>query len=142
MSSSSAASPPLTRCCFVTIGATVGFRRLLDEVVVEGPFVAELKALGYTDLVVQCGPDVAYLEDRLRGGDGYGAVSGTKGVTGSRTKDGSSEPTLQVQLFEYSDNITAHMAHTLARPGKSLQGVVVCHGGRYLTSGDGKAMLS
>lgn len=54
-------SKGLTRTAFVTIGATAGFRGLLREVV-SPEFLTTLKSLNFTDLVVQCGPDLEYLE--------------------------------------------------------------------------------
>ncbi|RWA05697.1 hypothetical protein EKO27_g9404 [Xylaria grammica] len=51
----------LTRTAFVTIGATAGFRSLLQEVVTP-KFLTTLKSLDFTDLVVQCGPDLEYFE--------------------------------------------------------------------------------
>ncbi|KAJ2986925.1 hypothetical protein NUW58_g4799 [Xylaria curta] len=51
----------LARTAFVTIGATAGFRSLLQEVV-SARFLTTLKSLNYTDLVVQCGPDLEYFE--------------------------------------------------------------------------------
>ncbi|KAI3332894.1 hypothetical protein F4824DRAFT_491295 [Ustulina deusta] len=51
----------LTRTAFVTIGATAGFRSLLQEVV-SPKFLATLESLNFTDLVVQCGPDLEYFE--------------------------------------------------------------------------------
>ncbi|KAI0535344.1 hypothetical protein GGR58DRAFT_479478 [Xylaria digitata] len=50
-----------TRTAFVTIGATAGFRSLLQEVV-SPKFLTTLKSLDFTDLVVQCGPDLEYFE--------------------------------------------------------------------------------
>ncbi|KAI1165587.1 hypothetical protein F5B18DRAFT_610252 [Nemania serpens] len=54
----------LTRTAFVTIGATAGFRPLLQEVV-SHKFLMTLKSLDFTNLVVQCGPDLEYF-DSLR----------------------------------------------------------------------------
>lgn len=51
----------LTRTAFVTIGATAGFRSLLQEAV-SPKFLATLESLNFTDLVVQCGPDLEYFE--------------------------------------------------------------------------------
>lgn len=51
----------LTRTAFVTIGATAGFRALLREVA-SPEFLATLKSLNFTDLVVQCGPNLEYFE--------------------------------------------------------------------------------
>ncbi|KAI1812933.1 glycosyltransferase family 1 protein [Poronia punctata] len=49
----------VSRTAFVTIGATAGFRSLLEEVVSK-TFLETLQSLNFTDLVVQCGPDVDY----------------------------------------------------------------------------------
>ncbi|KAI1179258.1 glycosyltransferase family 28 C-terminal domain-containing protein [Nemania sp. FL0916] len=51
----------LARTAFVTIGATAGFRSLLREVV-SPKFLAVLKTLNFTNLVVQCGPDLEYFD--------------------------------------------------------------------------------
>ncbi|KAI0972340.1 hypothetical protein F4678DRAFT_430038 [Xylaria arbuscula] len=51
----------LTKTAFVTIGATAGFRSLLQEVV-SPEFLTTLKALNFTDIIVQCGPDLEYFE--------------------------------------------------------------------------------
>lgn len=51
----------LARTAFVTIGATAGFRSLLQEVV-SPKFLATLRSLSFTDLVVQCGPDLEYFD--------------------------------------------------------------------------------
>ncbi|KAI1113005.1 hypothetical protein F5Y14DRAFT_419297 [Nemania sp. NC0429] len=51
--------PGLTRTAFVTIGATAGFRPLLQEVVSD-KFLRVLQTLNFTNLVVQCGPDLEY----------------------------------------------------------------------------------
>ncbi|KAI1425044.1 hypothetical protein F5Y12DRAFT_399563 [Xylaria sp. FL1777] len=51
----------LTRTAFVTIGATAGFRNLLQEVV-SPKFLTTLGSLKFTDLIVQCGPDLGYFE--------------------------------------------------------------------------------
>ncbi|KAI0102751.1 glycosyltransferase family 28 C-terminal domain-containing protein [Nemania sp. FL0031] len=49
----------LPRTAFVTIGATAGFRALLYEVISE-KFLLTLKSHGFTNLIVQCGPDLEY----------------------------------------------------------------------------------
>jgi beta-1,4-N-acetylglucosaminyltransferase len=51
----------LPRTAFVTIGATAGFRSLIREVVSD-EFLHTLKRLKFTDLIVQCGPDLEYFE--------------------------------------------------------------------------------
>lgn len=49
----------VTRTAFVTIGATAGFRSLLQEVA-SPKFLTTLKSRNFTDLIVQCGPDLDY----------------------------------------------------------------------------------
>ncbi|KAI0468105.1 hypothetical protein F4859DRAFT_506255 [Xylaria cf. heliscus] len=51
----------LARTAFVTIGATAGFRRLLQEVI-SPKFLTTLRSLHFTHLVVQCGPDLEYFD--------------------------------------------------------------------------------
>lgn len=58
------ADHPLERLCLVTVGATVGFRKLTEEVL-DPAFWDLLVAAGFTSLHVQCGPDVAWARDRL-----------------------------------------------------------------------------
>ncbi|KAI0143058.1 hypothetical protein GGR57DRAFT_484475 [Xylariaceae sp. FL1272] len=48
-----------SRTAFVTIGATAGFRALLEEVT-SPTFLNTLRSLKFTNLVVQCGPDYEY----------------------------------------------------------------------------------
>ncbi|KAI0521801.1 hypothetical protein F5B22DRAFT_661188 [Xylaria bambusicola] len=49
----------VSRAAFVTIGATAGFRGLLQEVV-SPKFLTTLQSRNFTDLIVQCGPDLDY----------------------------------------------------------------------------------
>ncbi|KAI1308282.1 glycosyltransferase family 28 C-terminal domain-containing protein [Xylaria venustula] len=51
----------LTKTAFVTIGATAGFPSLLQEVV-SPKFLSTLQTLSFTDIIVQCGPDLEYFE--------------------------------------------------------------------------------
>ncbi|KAI1502855.1 glycosyltransferase family 28 C-terminal domain-containing protein [Biscogniauxia marginata] len=67
------------RVAFVTIGATAGFRPLVEEVVSE-PFLAKLEALGFTELIVQCGPDHGHFE-AIKPRDGSAGAHGLK-ITG------------------------------------------------------------
>ncbi|KAK7753936.1 N-acetylglucosaminyldiphosphodolichol N-acetylglucosaminyltransferase catalytic subunit alg13 [Diatrype stigma] len=53
--------PPRRRVAFVSVGATAGFCPLVREVLSE-PFIARLLKLGYTQLVIQCGPDSEIVE--------------------------------------------------------------------------------
>ncbi|KAI2779756.1 glycosyltransferase family 1 protein [Daldinia loculata] len=44
---------------FVTIGASASFKLLIEEVLSEA-FLAKLKSLDFTHLIIQCGPDYDY----------------------------------------------------------------------------------
>ncbi|KAI1107063.1 glycosyltransferase family 1 protein [Jackrogersella minutella] len=49
------------KCAFVTVGASASFKPLIEEVLSDA-FIAKLKSLGFTHLIVQCGPDYDYFE--------------------------------------------------------------------------------
>lgn len=49
------------KTCFVTVGATVGFRSLVTEMVTP-KVVSALAKQGFDTLIVQCGPDFEYFE--------------------------------------------------------------------------------
>lgn len=54
-----AAAKGTKRYCLVTVGATVGFRKL-TAAVLEPDFWRHLASHGFTELRVQCGPDEAW----------------------------------------------------------------------------------
>ncbi|KXJ90972.1 hypothetical protein Micbo1qcDRAFT_195801 [Microdochium bolleyi] len=112
--------PALPRTCFVTIGATAGFRPLLEEVA-SGDFRQKLRSLGYTRLLVQCGPDLEYFK----------TATSTSSTLGS--KDSASD-NLQIESFAYTDEIGKMMQ--LAGPsaeggeqGRRGYGVIISHAG-------------
>ncbi|KAI0851346.1 glycosyltransferase family 1 protein [Daldinia vernicosa] len=51
-----------SRYAFVTIGASASFKLLIEEVLSEA-FLAKLKSLDFTHLIIQCGPDYDYFLD-------------------------------------------------------------------------------
>ncbi|KAI1491791.1 hypothetical protein F5X96DRAFT_449872 [Biscogniauxia mediterranea] len=80
------------RTAFVTIGATAGFRPLIEEVA-SRPFRARLRALGYTELVVQCGPDLDYFE----------------GLVGKPRKDGGTGDDVECESESESESDGLHV---------------------------------
>ncbi|OAA77240.1 Glycosyl transferase, family 28 [Akanthomyces lecanii RCEF 1005] len=59
-----AAAKGTKRYCLVTVGATVGFRKL-TAAVLEPDFWRHMAAHGFTDLRVQCGPDEPWAAARV-----------------------------------------------------------------------------
>ncbi|KAJ1326562.1 beta-1,4-N-acetylglucosaminyltransferase [Microdochium nivale] len=112
--------PTLPRTCFVTIGATAGFRPLLDEVASAG-FKKKLCSLGYTRLLVQCGPDLEY----------FNSVSSTSNATYSTD---STPQSLDIESFTYTDDIGSLMqlagpSADGGEPGRRGYGVIISHAG-------------
>jgi beta-1,4-N-acetylglucosaminyltransferase len=58
------ASPHLERVCLVTVGATAGFKKLVDSVLLPS-FWQYITSQGFTELHIQCGPDVAWASKQL-----------------------------------------------------------------------------
>lgn len=54
----------VNRYCLVTVGATVGFRELVDGVLHPG-FWSFLRSQRFTELHIQCGPDVDWANSQL-----------------------------------------------------------------------------
>ncbi|KAJ4302561.1 N-acetylglucosaminyldiphosphodolichol N-acetylglucosaminyltransferase catalytic subunit alg13 [Collariella sp. IMI 366227] len=98
------------RRCFVTIGATAGFRSLLEEVS-SPPFFACLAAHGFADLHVQCGPDRTFFAARVA------ALS-------EQQRHG-----LAVVSFDYTDEMTANILACRGEDGVRPAGCVLAHGG-------------
>ncbi|RYP53852.1 hypothetical protein DL768_001303 [Monosporascus sp. mg162] len=134
----------LRRVAFVTVGATAGFRPLLAEVLSE-PFVARLVALGYTRLVIQCGPDVDFVEAHFPRDDDEEEDEAGLGL-GEKERKGEDEDDQQKQqrerrrdfvrriaVFTYTSEMTKWMR--LAGPGTDEDGgrrgygVVISHAG-------------
>ncbi|KAH6617299.1 hypothetical protein F5144DRAFT_660337 [Chaetomium tenue] len=98
------------RCCFVTVGATAGFRSLLDEVTTAGFFDC-LANHGYTFLHIQCGPDLAAVEGRI-----------------ARLSD-EEKRGISVLCFRYTDDMTAHIVSCRGQDNVRPAGCVIAHGG-------------
>ncbi|KAK0644497.1 hypothetical protein B0T16DRAFT_331120 [Cercophora newfieldiana] len=96
--------------CFVTVGATAGFRQLLAEVA-SPAFFETLAALGFTRLSVQCGPDLAWFEERVAGLD-------------AEAKRG-----IEVEAFDLTNSMQAHMIACRSERGVRLPGCIISHAG-------------
>ncbi|KAI0594617.1 hypothetical protein F4775DRAFT_572903 [Biscogniauxia sp. FL1348] len=97
---------PAPRTAFVTIGATAGFRPLIEEVA-SAAFRARLRALGYTELVVQCGPDLDYFE------------RAAAAAVGSRNDDsgGGAGQGLEVTAFAFTRQIEKYFSMASSSSG-------------------------
>ncbi|KAG5666013.1 hypothetical protein KAF25_010138 [Fusarium avenaceum] len=58
------AAPQLERVCLVTVGATAGFKKLVGTVLLPS-FWHYIASQGFTQLHIQCGPDVAWASKQL-----------------------------------------------------------------------------
>ncbi|KAL1835776.1 hypothetical protein VTJ49DRAFT_6087 [Mycothermus thermophilus] len=106
-----AALPALPgRRCFVTVGATAGFWSLLEEVT-SSSFLGRLAAHGFTTLDIQCGPDLAGLQERLA-------------AIGAEERHG-----LQVRSFGYTSDLEAYLLGCRGVRGARPAGIVVAHAG-------------
>ncbi|KAK3316719.1 hypothetical protein B0H66DRAFT_604995 [Apodospora peruviana] len=87
------------RNCFVTIGATAGFRQLLAEII-QPDFLQCLAQYGYDVLEVQCGPDHAWFAAQTQ------ALTDKKGI--------------DIRSFKYTNNMQGYM---LACSGTILEAI-------------------
>ncbi|KAK3682112.1 glycosyltransferase family 28 C-terminal domain-containing protein [Podospora appendiculata] len=101
---------PLSRRCFVTIGATAGFRQLLAEII-QPEFLQCLSRHGFDELDVQCGPDHPWFEEH------------TKTLNDTQTYG------IQIRSFEYTKNMQEHMLACRSQPGVRQAGCVISHAG-------------
>ncbi|KAI0451197.1 hypothetical protein F5B21DRAFT_488059 [Xylaria acuta] len=104
----------LARTAFVTIGATAGFRSLLQEVV-SPKFLTTLRSLNFTDLVVQCGPDLEY----------FGAI---------RPDHAPTSYGVEITTFSYAPDLKqyylqASQSDGHGDDGKRDRGVIISHAG-------------
>lgn len=99
------------RHCFVTVGATAGFRQLLEKVA-DPTFLAALAAMGFGTLAVQCGPDLAWFEAKL-----------------AELHDADKHGTT-VTAFALTDDMRGHMLATRGVRGQQLPGAVISHAGK------------
>lgn len=102
----------LQRHCLVTVGATVGFKQLTEQVL-EPAFWQFLSSEGFTSLRIQCGPDIDWAvarlsslqEDTLRG--------------------------LKVNVFDSTKNLMRdEMMLCKASSGSRSTGLVISHAGK------------
>ncbi|KAG7286337.1 hypothetical protein NEMBOFW57_008646 [Staphylotrichum longicolle] len=98
------------RRCFVTVGATAGFRSLLEEVSSAG-FLQGLAEHGYTLLDVQCGPDQAAFDDR---------------IAGLRNEDRHG---VEVRSFAYTSEMQEYVLACRGEQNVRPAGCVISHGG-------------
>ncbi|KAI8960950.1 glycosyltransferase family 1 protein [Daldinia sp. FL1419] len=99
---------------FVTVGASASFKLLIEEVL-SAPFLAKLNSLGFSHLIIQCGPDYDYFlssEPRLHPSDSNA---------------------LLVVGFPYHDDIREYMGLTTASDTsdaiKRDRGLIITHAG-------------
>ncbi|KAF7554195.1 hypothetical protein G7046_g6879 [Stylonectria norvegica] len=101
----------LDRLCLVTVGATVGFKELTESVL-EPSFWQFLRFKGFTELHIQCGPDVPWASARL-----------------ASRKD--EVPTnFNVEVFDVRKNLLKEeMSICKSIQGKRRQGLIISHAG-------------
>ena len=103
---------PPARRCFVTVGATAGFRSLLDEV--SSPaFLRALAGHGYVLLDVQCGPDLATFEERV-----------------ARLRD-EDQHGVSIRAFAYTGDMIEYLIACRGELGVRPAGCVISHGGKF-----------
>jgi len=95
----------------VTVGATAGFRDLLDEVSTPG-FLRALAEQGYGRLDVQCGPDLAHFRARVA-------------ALADKDRQG-----IEVSAFDLVDDITPFLVACRGEEGVRLAGCVISHAGK------------
>ena len=93
------------------MGATAGFRNLLDEVSTPG-FLRALAEQGYSRLDVQCGPDLAHFRARVAAL----AEEDRRGI--------------EVSAFSLVDDITPFLVACRGEEGVRLAGCVISHAGK------------
>jgi UDP-N-acetylglucosamine transferase subunit ALG13 len=96
--------------CFVTVGATAGFRTLLAEVA-SPAFFSTIAGLGFGRLAVQCGPDLAWFKEKVAG---HG--TGTCGI--------------EVEAFDLTNDMQAYMLACRSERGNRRPGCIISHAGK------------
>ncbi|KAJ8121575.1 hypothetical protein O1611_g10067 [Lasiodiplodia mahajangana] len=102
----------LPRTAFVTIGATASFRALLQEVVSEA-FLLVLKSQDFTNLIVQCGPELEYFNS-IKPDHAYESYG------------------LEIAAFSYAPDLKPYFmqaAHSEEIDNMRRSGVVISHAG-------------
>jgi beta-1,4-N-acetylglucosaminyltransferase len=97
--------------CLVTVGATVGFKTLVDGVL-HPTFWEFLRSKGFTNLRIQCGPDIPWASRKLS------------------SLQGEIPEGFDVHVFELSRSLMKEeMILCQARQGVRSQGVIISHAG-------------
>ncbi|KAK3955086.1 glycosyltransferase family 28 C-terminal domain-containing protein [Pseudoneurospora amorphoporcata] len=96
------------RQCFVTVGATAGFRPLLSEVI-KPEFLDCLADNNFDLLEVQCGEDFEWFEAQVKALPSRSAV--------------------RIESFAFTDDMTQHYVRSRGEKSVRLPGVVVAHAG-------------
>ncbi len=105
------------RRCFVTVGATAGFRQLLDEVT-SPDFLHVLSSLGFGAMDIQCGPDINRVQQRLQEiPEGH-----TQGI--------------RINPFAFTDKIKDYMLQCRSEKDVRLPGCIIAHAGMLPPPGD------
>ncbi|KAK5661656.1 hypothetical protein OQA88_9756 [Cercophora sp. LCS_1] len=105
-----ALQPLSNRRCFVTVGATAGFRQLLDEIT-EPAFLAFLAKSGFESLDVQCGPDHEWLTTKISN-------------LGADENHG-----VKITAFNLTNDMQGYMLRCRGEKGVRAPGVVISHAG-------------
>ncbi|KAF4970797.1 hypothetical protein FSARC_2232 [Fusarium sarcochroum] len=101
----------LDRICLVTVGATTGFKKLTESVL-HPTFWQYISSQGFTELHVQCGPDVAWASSKLA----------------LRKEEAPSN--LVIEIFDVKKNLMKEeMLLCKAVDGKRNLGLVISHAG-------------
>ncbi|KAM0344600.1 hypothetical protein ACHAPU_007374 [Fusarium lateritium] len=104
-------SPHLDRVCLVTVGATVGFKKLVNSVLLPS-FWQYLASQDYDELHIQCGPDISWASKHL-----------------ATLKD-DIPPSLNIDIFDVKKNLMKEeMMLCKDADGKSRLGLVISHAG-------------
>jgi beta-1,4-N-acetylglucosaminyltransferase len=102
----------LEKYCLVTVGATVGFEELTKQVL-HAAFWEFLSSQGFTDLHIQCGPDIPWASAR---------------VSDHKDKLPSG---FNIDVFDVKPNlIKDEMVLCQAKPEHRTQGLVISHAGQ------------
>ena len=101
------------RQCFVTVGATAGFRPLLSEVI-KPEFLDCLADNNFTLLTVQCGEDLEWFDAQV------------KTLRPPRSN-------VRVECFAFTENMTEHYVRSRGEKSVRMPGVVVAHAGETVS---------
>lgn len=96
------------RQCFITVGATAGFRQLIEEAMSDD-FLRTLASLGYDRIDIQCGPDHDFFKMK---------ASEIREFYG-----------LKIRHFGYTGDMQSHMVECRGKAGHRLPGCIISHAG-------------